>query len=389
LRVAARCAHPQRTLWQARRLAGAARHEGAGEVISAIVPVDLARRPANLLCRLNRLLDRAKAQGLRIVIGHNNRGKTSDRVLKELCTHHRMQLVSDDFYTGAVNAARLRNEAIPYVSTPLTLLLDVDIHLEADVLARVATSVLTDDKPFQVLPCLYLSRRGSADLMRRHVGADDLLNDYLSFRRAPFLHMAIPSSVTVFRTEDYQRAGAFDSGFTGHGYEDLDFLLRLAWLHGEIPRSSELLIDSPVRAPLLTSGFRGQLARLALPSLLQRQVAFHLWHSTSRDVYYEARKRNASHFQRKLAAQLTAAGAAQGVPPGRPAFDLSLVSAWSDMCRRSNVDANDYSVLFDNRPGHADRLDTPMRRLIPFRPLLDRPGSYRRRYVATSKAFWW
>jgi predicted glycosyltransferase involved in capsule biosynthesis len=332
-------------------------------MISAIVPVDLARRPANLLCRLSSLLDRARAQGLRIVIAHNDRGKTSDRALKKLCAQHRMELVSDAFYAGDVNAARLRNEAVSHVSTPLTLLLDADIHLEADVLARVATSVLANDKPFQVLPCLYLSRRGSADLLHRRVRADALLSDYLSFRRAPFLHMAIPSSVTVFRTEDYQRAGAFDSGFAGHGYEDLDFLLRLAWLHDEIPRSSGLLTDAPVRAPLLASGFRGELVRLTLPSLLQGHVAFHLWHSTRRDVYYEARKRNASRFRHKLAAQLPAADATQGAPPERLAFDLSLISAWSDMCRRSNVDANDYSVLFDNRPGHADRLDTPIRRL--------------------------
>ncbi|SAL00360.1 hypothetical protein AWB80_07853 [Caballeronia pedi] len=330
-------------------------------MITALVPVDLARRPVNLLRRVARLLARARAQRLHVVIGHNDRGGICDRILKKLCAHHGAVLVSGTFYGGEVNMARLRNEAIEHVKTPLTLLLDADVYVDRDVLASVGASVLANERPFQVLPCLYLSRRGSSDLVRHRVSPESLLNDYLRFRRAPFLHMAIPSSVTIFRTEDYRRAGAFDSGFSGHGYEDLDFLIRLGWLYDAIPRSNEMLIDAPVRAPLLASGFRGQLARLALPSLLRGQVAFHLWHSTRRDIYYEARTRNASRFQQKLADQLPSAAAVATAPVAT--FDLSLIGAWSDMCRRNNVDVNRYSVLFDNRPGHADRLDTPMRRL--------------------------
>lgn len=331
-------------------------------MISALVPVDLARRPVNLLLRIQRLLIDARKQSLRVVIGHNDRGRLPDRLLRTLCELHGATLASGAFYDGDVNTARLRNEAIERVKTPLTLLLDADVRVSPSVLADVGASVLSNEQPFQVLPCLYLSRRGSASFTRGRVLPEALLSDYLRFKRSSFLHMAIPSSVTVFRTVDYRRAGAFDSGFSGHGYEDLDFLMRLAWLHKAIPRSVDLLVDAPSRAPLLALGFRGWLARLALPSLLRGQVAFHLWHSTRRDVYYDARKRNATMFRQKIAAQLPEE-AGEPSTGARPFLDLDLIGAWSEMCRVSNVDPRQYSVLFDNRPGHADRLDTPIRRL--------------------------
>ena len=332
-------------------------------MISAVIPVDLDRRPISLLYRLNRLLSAAHDQGLQVAIGHNDRGSAYDSMLKAICTRHKVRLATGRFYEGEVNSALLRNAGMRIVDTCLTLLLDADIYLQVDVLQKMICAVNSEKKPFQIIPCLYLSRQGSSKLIRRRTNSDQLLSSYLQFKRSHFLHLAVPSSVVLFQTEDFERAGGFDEGFRGHGYEDLDFLLRLAWLHGEIPKNETLLADTPVRAPLLASGFRSQLARLTLPALLNRQIAFHLWHSSKKDRYYEARERNAETFKSKLMSQLQIPESKASELRAPPPLDLTLIDAWSEMCRGKNVDAREYSILFDNRPGHTDRFDTPMRRM--------------------------
>ena len=216
---------------------------GSNSVISAVIPIDLARRPISLLHRLNRLISDADEQGVRIAIGHNDRGGIFDFALRAICSRRHVQLVSNAFYSGEVNSALLRNAAMQKVDTSLTLLLDADIYLQADVLARMGDAVIGDGRPFQILPCLYLSRKGSRDLLHQRTAPKSLLADYLHFKRAPFSHLAVPSSVVLFRTEDFDRSGRFDVQFKGHGYEDLDFLLRLAWLYEEIPKTRELLKD--------------------------------------------------------------------------------------------------------------------------------------------------
>jgi len=254
----------------------------------------------------------------------------------------------------------LRNAAMRQVETPLTLLLDADLYLHPRVLAKVAASVQSNERPFRILPCLYLSRRGSKKLICRKIDADALFSEYLNFKRASFLHLALPSSVTVFRTDDFERVGGFDCGFSGHGYEDFDFLIRLAWLHEQIPKSQDLLINNPTRSTLLSTGFRAHLARLALPELFDGNVAFHIWHATERDAYYDARSSNEISFKEKIAAQLL-----EKKFDCTPTFnyEFPLIDWWIDLCRQRNVDVLKYSVLFDNHPGHVDRFDTSLRRL--------------------------
>lgn len=326
-----------------------------------VVPVDLERRPLDLLIRVKALCEQARTQSMSLVIGHNDRRSPYDRMLKALCKRYDVRLVSRFLYRDNVNNARLRNEAMGAVTAPLTLLLDVDLLLPGDTVERVAASVTKGQFPFRILPCLYLSRRGSRDLRRGDVSPRCMLDAYFQFRRAPFLHLALPSSVVLFRTEDFHRCGGFDTAFEGHGYEDFDFLLRLAWLHGLVPRTRDLLIDHPARAPLLSLGFRSHLTRLTLPGVLRHEFAFHFWHSTPKDEYYMARGDNAQRLTRKIEAELAMSRA-----PGNavaPAIDIPLLQYWLDLCKHHRANPRDYLTLFDDRPGHSDRLDTVGRRL--------------------------
>lgn len=332
------------------------------EIIDAIVPIDLARRPWQLLRRLRQQQTRASGSGLTLVVGHNDRGTVADAMLKRFCHREQIRLVSGAFYDGHVNNARLRNEAMRAVSTKWTLLLDVDVLIEHDTIAHMC-AILKGKQPFCIAPCLYLSARGSRDLLKGRATQRSLLARYWTFERAPFLHLALPSSVALFASIDFALIGGFDEGFSGHGYEDLDFLLRLALLHKRVPRTPALLCDCPSRAPLLSSGFRAWLARLALPLVLTESIPVHVWHATAADRYYAMRKANAAYFFTKLRAIVGDVNdvAADDFEPLTP--DTDLIAFWAALCRTHRVAAERYSILFDNRPGHVDRESGYVRRL--------------------------
>jgi len=318
--------------------------------LTAVVPVDLLRRPAELL---RRMVDQVSFPGmsqLKMVIAHNDRGSRHDRALVDVLSRFpHVTLVSHMFYGGAVNNAHLRNRAVEKVDTEMLVLLDADLHPNPTLLAESSRLLELQEERLVILPCLYLTKWASQRLRTGRETPDTILGGYFSFRRRYFQHMASPSSVLVMRTQDYRDLGGFDEEFQGHGYEDFDFMLRLAMRHGLVPRTEDLLENKSFRAPLLAVGFRKYLGRLSLPRLLEKRVVLHLYHDKPVDSYYHARAKNAVRLQRKLRAYI-------GTAAGETYCREFLVDEFLECCRKQGVSAQDYLVLFDTRPGHIDRL---------------------------------
>jgi len=202
--------------------------------LSIVTTIDLARRPKQLLDRLHLLYKFATAAGLRLVVGHNDRATRHDATLR--AWHDRNSgaacvLVSQALYEGEVNNARLRNAALALVVTPTVVLMDADIYIDRANLEHLADAVAAGS-PLAMLPCLYLTDAGT-QLLLSGGAASAVIDDYFSYRREYVMHLAMPSSVIAFKTKDGLDIGGFHEGYTGHGYEDFDFMLRLAkknWL---------------------------------------------------------------------------------------------------------------------------------------------------------------
>jgi predicted glycosyltransferase involved in capsule biosynthesis len=325
---------------------------GAAPCLSVAVPVDLLRRPRDLLDRVTRLVGHPGMEKMEIVVAHNHRGTRHDRLLvtrlRELA---HVTLVSSAFYDGSPNSGYLRNRAVERAGAATTLLLDADIYPDPDLFLLCARQIFDLQTKMVVLPCLYLTKWASRRLCRGKETKSTVLDAYFAFRRQCFQHMANPSSVMVFRTEDYWHAGGFDERFEGHGYEDFDFMLRLALHHDLIARTDELLENRSYAAPLLAVGFRKHLGRLSLPYLLEKKIVFHLHHEKEpAERYYLARKENAERLLGKLGKLVL-----------RPKLNSSgnefLVEDFFSLCRKKGIAARDYLVLFDTRPGHVDRMN--------------------------------
>jgi hypothetical protein len=142
--------------------------------------------------------------------------------------------------------------------------------------------------------------------------------------------------------------GGFHEGYTGHGYEDFDFMLRFALKKQLLEPSPDLLIDRPYRAPLLAEGFRGALGTLCLPNLFQGHIATHLFHHRdSTEDYYAQRTANAHLFSQRMTKLLVDLSVSSLSPPVPP-----MVSAFYRECKLHGIAPIKFSALFDARPRH-------------------------------------
>lgn len=153
---------------------------------------------------------------------------------------------------------------------------------------------------------------------------------------------------------DYAKLNGFNTAYNGHGYEDFDFLVRLACHYNKLSSSPNFMINKTARSPLFSEGFRRYLGRLCLDILLEKDMVFHLYHKkTKESKYYKSRPNNFNFFveqHKKLVAQ------------GMNEYP-TLIIEFIKLCVEKNVNIDDHAILFDNKPGHIDRFDTFKRRL--------------------------
>lgn len=313
---------------------------------SIIVPIDLGRRPQQLLERVARLISSVKDTRYELVIGHADRGMTSDESIKELVRTEsggNVILVSESFKTGASNMARVRNMAVKCATKSVVLLLDVDIYPDLQLFDSL-TEAVGQGAPLSMAPCLYLSQKGTA--LIAHGGKGSILESYFCFSPEFVLHLATPSSVMAFKRDDYWEIGGFFEGYEGHGYEDFDFMLRLALEKKLIRTSPNLLVDRNYRAPLLAEGFRGGLANLSLENLLDGNFAFHLFHNKDQhEYYYQSRAQNALLFNKRVSERILYSS------QDNPELTTpDLVINFYAQCYRRGIDPARFYALFDARP---------------------------------------
>lgn len=297
----------------------------------------------------------AKNSSVKIIFAHNDRGLCVDRLLKLVIGNcEGVFTVSKPFYTGNVNAALLRNEAFKHAEDEFLTLLDVDIWPDFALIEKYRDKVYSQERFFYMLPCLYLTKKGSRDLTRSKIDVKQLTQRFFNFSRKEFLHLASPSSVIVMRSKDYSLLKGFNEEFSGHGYEDFDFMIRLAELHGALQKAPDMLLDKTARSPLFARGFRRYLGETCFEALLEKDLAFHIFHARP-DIegYQAARKRNYELF----------VSLHQGKVFGNIIGDPTLITSFSKFCVENHMDVSDYGILFDNKPGHVDRFDTFRRRL--------------------------
>jgi len=314
--------------------------------VSIITTIDFLYRSNQLFKRLKKLSEVAVNSGAVLVISHNERESSCDKKLHEWYKQQdktKIILITSKYDIHQVNNALLRNVALHKISTPRAILMDVDIACSPNKINYMVKSQ-ENEKPIVILPCFYLTQAGTKYILRG--GAySEIINDFFLYRRKYVLHLAMPSSFCIFNVKKAIEIGGFYEGYLGHGYEDLDFLIRMASHYKLLQLDEKITIDVPYRAPLLAEGFRAQLAKLCLDSLLEKQFVFHLFHKkNSTDPYYRQRINNKEKFLKRtssLVSQNT-----DEVTEHR----ADLISTFFEICSKKKINSEDFFACFDARP---------------------------------------
>lgn len=332
--------------------------------LTALVTIDLGRRHRQLVERVDTQAFHLATAGIAVVVAHNDRGGHWDQRLKDMAVRwpSSSRLVSHALDSGIPNNSMLRNFGARHILTTHMALLDADIFPDTGLLREMYDSVSSGAEPFAMAPCLYLTVSGSRYVQSGKPIAE-IYKRYLRFDKSQFHHLASPSSVMIFSVADFAAIGGFCEDYRGHGYEDFDFMIRLALAKKAIKTSAEFLVDRPYHAPLLADGFRAVLSILCLNRMLDRKFALHLHHDKqARDPYYMERVSNADLFKRRMESLLI-----EQPPEAAQRSARSILSdAFFDNCEKRGIDSAHYYVLFDARPDFMSRPVGLIRRIRRF-----------------------
>lgn len=323
--------------------------------LTAIVPLDLENRPNEIIDRAKQLAKAAEVAGVSIIFGLNDRHSAPEKKLKETLNGiEGVEIANATLSYDSVNMSALRNLAFAKVNTRFLTLLDVDIWPDFTLLKKYALYIANGVRPYYFLPCVYLTAFGSKKLTNTIETPSSLTEKYFSFSRKEFMHLASPSSVTIMKSEDYKAIDGFNQSFIGHGYEDFDFMLRLANLYSEIKSSAEFLKPQISRSPLFATGFKKELGRICFSALLAKDFTYHLYHQKKTSSVFTSLR--PSNFQTFKALH-------QSFANELIEEDETLISDFLAHCKSHGRSIHEYSALFENKPGHVDRYDTLRRRI--------------------------
>ncbi len=315
-------------------------------IATIVTPVDLKYRPKDLIKKLLLLCREISNSNLKIVVVHHYRESNNDLYLSNILSSlagKKISYIKVQESDNDINLSRLRNIGVSKVLSDIAILIDVDVYPDIKLFLNLAQDVILN-KGISIAPCLYLTRLGTKLLNSGAV--DFLLLKSLSFDFNYYLHWAIPSSVIAFNVKDYLKVGGFFEGYVGHGYEDFDFIVRIAIHLKLIDSSWELIKDRSYTAPLLSSGFRAALGCLCISNLIKGNIAFHQFHNKNHSSsYYKQRVNNSIIFKKRLESLLQ-----NNINISNQLFPKDLINVFFNECHAHNVDPCKFYSLFDSRP---------------------------------------
>lgn len=308
--------------------------------IAIITPIDFSRRSSQLKRRLRLIADSLKGSEFFLVVAY------SYDIDSEIWLEDGVKTWGKDFLkivpvtrkSPLAELSRLRNEAVKAINAKYLMLLDVDIFPDLEVFRGIYADAINGDG-FSMAPCIYLSPKGTREVFNNRI---ELIKRYLNFSVNEVMHMAMPSSVVVLRRKDYLAIGGFCEEYVGHGYEDFDFLIRLSLYKKRPINKKQILVDKVYRAPLLSEGFRSELAKFCVKNLLDGNIVFHLFHKKrNNEKYYKERYLNKERFNFLLSSL---------VSDSLSNNEVTLVEFFIKACKDRNLNYLDFSALFDARP---------------------------------------
>ncbi len=305
-----------------------------------LTTIDLSRRSIQLLKRVINFCKLTDYYEIPVIIGHADRNKIQDNILKYICKYFKYtKLISIQYSQKDICNSKLRNTGYRYIKSKYMIICDIDIYPDIDIFEYMYNQCKTDY--ISMIPCIYLSYIGTQKIIKNK-NISELIKDWLEWNLHYITHIAVPSSFICIHTDTYKKVGYFDESYIGHGYEDFDFIFRLALYLKKIQITPNIFIDKPYISPVFAQGFRGELAKLCIDNLIRKKIAIHLFHKKNKDRYYKYRKYNSNIFISKM--KLLYGDKNTCIKETR----YPLINTFFESIEKNKEDPSDFSILFKN-----------------------------------------
>lgn len=247
--------------------------------VSVIIPITTdTARGAQLRDRLASLLATLTGPLLETVVGDSStRDAQANRLL---CEKYGARWV-DATRPGTFSPGYARDRAVEEATGSHLFLMDVDLVGPSgfgELLVKEAAALDPEGTAFLMAPCLYLTPAGTRKLEEGGISVENLWRSYLAGDFSHTINLASASSAILVGRSHYQALGGHNPAFAGHGYEDLELLLRLTLSHPLGRIEPDLKIDARQESIADSRGFRRYFTYYAIEPGLRGLVLAHLAH---------------------------------------------------------------------------------------------------------------
>lgn len=207
---------------------------------------------------------------------------------------------NDKYFSPAL----ARNKAVKYATKKYLFFYDVDLDYDAffeqKLLVEIKNELVTNRKKFLMIPCLYLSQKGTEHFIQNN-NVGYMKESFLKGENGLVSRIALNTSALIMEKNYFLHIGSFSEDFKGHGGEDFELLHRLAALNPHSKRNIDYYSDRVEQFPANYIGFRRYLAYYALPHLFTELVLVHKWHERPlTNLFYFRRRPNELMMQAKM-----------------------------------------------------------------------------------------
>ncbi|MBD3843835.1 MAG: hypothetical protein IE909_18555, partial [Campylobacterales bacterium] len=186
---------------------------------------------------------------------------------------------------------------------------DVDLAFSENFFAllldKLDKELIKNNKKFLMLPCLYLSKKGTAFFEHaesNQIALDHLRESFLLGENNLVERLAVNTSAILLKKEYFIEIGKFSENFFGHGGEDFELLHRLvANSPYALQNKDKYYIDKVEQFPANYTGFRQYMAYYSLPYLFSDLLIVHKWHERPLfNSFYMTRVNNENLLVKKM-----------------------------------------------------------------------------------------
>lgn len=269
--------------------------------ITVVIPIRLNDAHGDALDRLGYLAeDTTLSRHARVMVVDDGSPSPFAARLKERCAQVGFEHVRLDTEGQVFSIGRCRNEAAMRASTRYIFFQDIDLIPPDGFYEKLAREIDIVGLPRHannmiMIPVAYLTEAATAAyLADREPGKFQRYLDRVIARdRDVFEKFSTGTSACLYDRYYFLSCGGNQGGFSGWGFEDLEFNTRVALDSGRYPVPDNWLLDiSSFDLQTNYHGWKSVYRLFGDRSFLKGLLMFHAWHPVVHETNYRRRKEN-------------------------------------------------------------------------------------------------